>query len=115
MRGLLADALVVAGLVVVTIGVYGVVRLPDVYTQSHAASKAAFLGIVALLLAAALEGDGAILTRVVLVTVLLAVTTPVAAHVVAQAAWRRREAMRTPGAVDETAQAPPPGAPAVRR
>ena len=104
MRGLLADVLVVLGLVIVTVGVYGVVRLPDVYTQSHAASKAAFLGIVALLLAAGLEGDGPILTRVVLITVLLAITTPVAAHVVAQAAWIRGEEMRTPGAVDETAQ-----------
>ena len=107
MRGVLADVLVVLGLVIVTVGVYGVVRLPDVYTQSHAASKAAFLGIVALLLAAGLEGDGPILTRVVLITVLLAITTPVAAHVVAQAAWIRGEEMRTPGAVDETAEVGP--------
>jgi multisubunit Na+/H+ antiporter MnhG subunit len=35
--------------------------------------------------------------------VLLAVTTPVAAHVVGQAARSRGEEMRTPGAVDETA------------
>jgi multicomponent Na+:H+ antiporter subunit G len=90
------------------VGVYGVVRLPDVYTQSHAASKAAFLGIVALLVAAGLEGDGPILTRVVLITVLLGITTPVAAHVVAQAAWIRGEEMRTPGAVDETAEVGPP-------
>lgn len=115
MRGLLADVLIVLGLVIVTVGVYGVVRLPDVYTQSHAASKAAFLGIVALLLAAGLEGDGPILTRVVLITVLLAITTPVAAHVVAQAAWIRGEEMRTPGAVDETAEVGPPGSgPSVR-
>ncbi len=71
--------------------------------RGAAASKAAFLGVVALLLAAGLEGDGPILTRVVLITVLLAITTPVAAHVVAQAAWIRGEEMRTPGAVDETA------------
>ncbi len=83
--------------------------------QSHAASKAAFLGIVALVLAAGLEGDGPILTRVVLITVLLAITTPVAAHVVAQAAWIRGEEMRTPGAVDETAGVGPPGpGPSVR-
>ena len=103
MRGVLADGLIVLGLVVVTIGVYGVFRLPDVYTQSHATGKAAFLGVVALLLAAGAEGDGPILTRVVLITVLLAITTPVAAHVVVQAARVRGEEMRTPGAVDETA------------
>ena len=57
-----------------------------------------------LLLAAAVQGDGAILSRAVLITVLLAVTTPVAAHVVGQAARARGEEMRTPGAVDETAR-----------
>jgi multicomponent Na+:H+ antiporter subunit G len=106
MRGVLADVFIVLGLVIVTIGVYGVVRLPDVYTQLHASGKAAFLGVVFLLLAAGLEGDGPILTRVVLITVLLAVTTPVAAHVVGQAAHIRGEEMRTPGAVDETARSP---------
>jgi multicomponent Na+:H+ antiporter subunit G len=90
MRIVLADALVVVGLIVVTIGVYGVIRLPDVYTQLHASGKAAFLGIVLLLAAAGLQGDGPILTRVILITVLLADDV-------------RGEEMRTPGAVDETA------------
>ncbi len=103
MRGVIADALVVLGLLIVTVGVYGVVRLPDVYTQLHASGKAAFLGIVLLLAAAALQGDGPILTRAILITVLLAITTPVAAHVVGQAARARGEPMRTPGAIDETA------------
>ncbi len=83
--------------------------------RGAAASKAAFVGVVAWHLAAGLEGDGPILTRVVLITVLLAITTPVAAHVVAQAAWIRGEEMRTPGAVDETAGVGPPGpGPSVR-
>ena len=103
MRSALADVLIVLGLIVVTIGVYGVIRLPDVYTQLHASGKAAFLGIVLLLVAAGLQGDGPIVSRAVLITVLLAVTTPVAAHVVGQAARARGEKMRTPGAVDETA------------
>jgi multicomponent Na+:H+ antiporter subunit G len=99
---LAADGLVVLGLALLTLGVYGVVRLPDVYTQLHAASKAGFLGVVVLLASAALEGEGAIVARAVLITALLAFTTPVAAHAVARAARRRGEPMRTPGAVDET-------------
>lgn len=35
----LADLLVTLGLVVMTIGVYVLYRMPDVYTQSHASSK----------------------------------------------------------------------------
>lgn len=96
------DALVVAGLLVLTMAVYGVVRMPDAYTQLHAASKAGFVGIALLLASAALDGDGAILARAVLILALLAVTTPVAAHAVARAARRRSEEMRSPGAVDES-------------
>ena len=31
----MADALVVTGLALMTLGVYGIVRFPDVYTQLH--------------------------------------------------------------------------------
>jgi multicomponent Na+:H+ antiporter subunit G len=101
-----ADALVVLGLAVMTLGVYGILRLPDVYTRLHASGKAAFLGVSALLVAAAVGGGPSTTARVVLIVVLLALTTPVAAHAVAQAAHHRREPMRTPGAVDETGTTP---------
>jgi multicomponent Na+:H+ antiporter subunit G len=99
----ISDVLVVLGLVVMTLGVYGVVRFPDVYTKLHASSKTAFLGIAALLLATAVGGDGQSVARSVLVLLVLTLTTPVAAHAIGQAALRRREEMRSPGAVDETA------------
>jgi multicomponent Na+:H+ antiporter subunit G len=102
MIAVLADVFIVIGLAILTLGVYGVVRLPDVYTQLHAASKGAFLGVAALLLSAAVRGDGAIIARAVLIIALLTVTTPVAAHAIVRAAHRRRERMRTPGAVDES-------------
>lgn len=102
MTAWIVDGLVLLGLVVMTLGVYGVVRFPDVYTQLHASSKAAFLGVSALLLATAVDGDGQSVARVVLIIVLLALTTPVAAHAIGQAAYARREPMRTPGAVDES-------------
>jgi multicomponent Na+:H+ antiporter subunit G len=101
----LADALIVLGLLIVTLGVVGVLRFPDVYTQLHASSKAAFLGVVALLVAAALTGNQAIVARAVLIAVVLALTTPVAAHAIAQAAHHRGERARVPGAVDERARA----------
>ena len=110
MTAWLADALIVVGLAVMTLGVYGIVRFPDVYTQLHASSKAAFLGVSVLLVATALGGGPSILARVVLIVALLAVTTPVAAHAIAQAAYHQREPMRAPGAVDETRAMPPPTA-----
>jgi multicomponent Na+:H+ antiporter subunit G len=112
--GLVADVLVVVGLATMTLGVYGIVRFPDVYTQLHASGKAAFLGVSLLLVAAAIGGGAAIVSRVILAVVLLALTTPVAAHAIAQAAHHRREPMRTPGAVDESATTPGAGAPPVK-
>ena len=97
-----ADVLVVLGLLVMTIGVYGIFRMPDVYTQLHAASKAVFLGVIALLAASVASRDPEIVARAVLIGALLVVTTPVAAHAVARAAYVVREPMRTPGAIDET-------------
>ncbi|MFL6218810.1 MAG: monovalent cation/H(+) antiporter subunit G [Actinomycetes bacterium] len=113
MSAVVADVLVVIGLAVMTLGVFGIVRFPDVYTQLHASGKAAFLGVSVLLVAAAIGGGADIVSRVILAIVLLALTTPVAAHAIAQAAHQRREPMRSPGAVDESgttpgATAPPP-------
>jgi multicomponent Na+:H+ antiporter subunit G len=110
MTAWIADVLIVLGLVVMTLGVYGIVRFPDVYTQLHASSKAAFLGVSVLLGATALGGGPSILARVVLIVALLAITTPVAAHAIAQAASHQREPMRAPGAVDERHAMPPPTA-----
>ncbi len=101
---LVSDALVVLGVAVMTIGVYGVFRMPDVYTQLHAASKAVFLGVISLLAASVATRDASIITRATLIAVFLVLTTPVAAHAIARAAYRREEAMKTPGARDESRQ-----------
>ena len=46
------------------------------------------------------------LARVVLIVALLAITTPVAAHAIAQAAYHQRESMRAPLAIDESGTMP---------
>ena len=69
------DVLIVLGLIVMTLGVYGSVRFPDAYTQLHASSKAGFPGVSILLVATALGGGPSMLARVVLIVALLAITT----------------------------------------
>ena len=96
-----ADALVVLGILVMTLGVYGVVRMPDTYTRLHVASKMVFLGAMPLLLASALTGGREVILRVILIAFFLLVTTPVSAHMVGRAAYLRGERMRAPEAVDE--------------
>jgi multicomponent Na+:H+ antiporter subunit G len=98
----LADALVILGVGIMTIGVYGVIRMPDLYTRLHAASKSVFLGVFSLVLASIVTGDPAIVARVLLIGVLLLLTTPVASHAIGRGAYLEGERMRTPGAIDES-------------
>lgn len=98
----IADALVVLGVAVMTVGVYGVIRMPDIYTRLHAASKSVFLGVFSLVAASVVTSDAAIIARVLLIGAVLLVTTPVSAHAIGRGAYLERERMETPGAVDES-------------
>lgn len=84
-----------------TIGVYGVVRMPDTYTRLHVASKMVFLGAMPLLLASALTGGREVILRVVLIGFFILLTTPVSAHMVGRAAYLRGEKIKAPEPVDE--------------
>ena len=98
----IADILVIIGVFGMTVGVYGIVRMPDVYNKLHAASKVVFLGVLMLLIASAVTNDADIILRAVLIGVFLILTSPVSAHVVGRAAYLRRYRMQTPNAVDES-------------
>ena len=96
-----ADALVALGILVMTMGVYGVVRMPDTYTRLHVASKMVFLGAMPLLLASALTGGQEVILRVVLIAFFLVLTTPVSAHMIGWAAYLKGERMRASEAAEE--------------
>lgn len=84
---LLATLLILAGTFFSVIGVIGYHRLPDVYTRLHATGKVGVLGVVTLLIAAALATPLAWSKALVLVLFLL-VFGPVTAHVLGSAAYR---------------------------
>ena len=66
----------------------GVVRLPDLYTRMHAASKAGAVGGGLILLAVAvLSQDAAVSMRAVIGVIFLLLTTPVSAHLLARASY----------------------------
>lgn len=83
---IISSAFLLLGLAVMAIGAIGIVRMPDVYTKLHAASKSVFLGVCSLLIAVSFSGDPGIIGRAVLIGLLLIFTTPVAAHEIARAA-----------------------------
>ena len=82
----LADALVILGVFIMTVGVYGAIRMPDPFTKLHAMSKAVFLGVISLCLSSAVTGDPGIILRVALIALFLVITTPISAFVIARAA-----------------------------
>jgi multicomponent Na+:H+ antiporter subunit G len=65
----------------------GIVRLPDLYSRAHGASKSETLGAVLVLLAVALAFDGRLSTlKVLLLLFFMFVTNPTAAHAIVRAA-----------------------------
>ena len=98
----LADVLVILGVFGMTVGVYGIVRMPDIYNKLHAASKIVFLGVLSLLVASTATNDAEIILRVVLIGAFLILTAPVSAHVVGRAAFLKGQKMETPNSVDES-------------
>lgn len=101
-RDILSGALILVGLLILTFSIYGMLKMPDIYTSIHAASKAAFLGIVPFLIAAMLAGNPAMITRAILIAVFLILTTPISSHIIGQVAYLTHEPMETAGAIDES-------------
>lgn len=86
----------IIGIVILWIGVFfsitgviGLLRFPDVYTRIHASGKVATLGLVGLLLGAAILMPDLAFRALVLIAFMV-LTSPVASHVVASAAHRSR-------------------------
>ena len=79
---------ILAGAVFSLLAAVGVLRLPDVYTRIHAASKAGVVGAGLILAAIAIAaGDTAVSVRAVFGILFLLLTTPVSAHLLARAAY----------------------------
>jgi multicomponent Na+:H+ antiporter subunit G len=95
----LASGLLALGLTVTTISLYGVLRMPDVYSQLHAAGMASGLGVIVILIASIATRSPAVITHAALVAAFLLLTAPVSSHAIARAAYRRRAAQT---AEDET-------------
>lgn len=77
-----------AGSLFVLAAAIGVLRLPDIYTRMHAASKAGAVGGGLILLAVAVLGqDVAVAVRALIGILFLLLTTPLAAHLLARASY----------------------------
>jgi multicomponent Na+:H+ antiporter subunit G len=80
--------LVGGGLFFMLLAALGLLRMPDLFTRMHAATKSATLGVSGIALAALVYfGDFAVTTRVGLIILFFFLTAPVGAHALARAAY----------------------------
>lgn len=64
----------------------GILRMPDLYTRMHAATKAGTVGLASLLLAVAIAiPDITVISRVIGTMLFIFITAPVAAHLLGKA------------------------------
>lgn len=80
----------------------GLVRMPDIFTRMHAATKSASLGVALLLLAAALFfQETMVVTKAVVTIAFIFLTAPVAASLLGRAAYARRTPLWEHSVMDE--------------
>lgn len=83
--------LIFVGGVMAVISAIGLIRFPDVYTRSHAATKSSTLAVLLTLTGALvyiLIVDGYFSIRLILGIVFVFLTAPVSGHLVTRAAYR---------------------------
>ncbi|KQN72218.1 monovalent cation/H(+) antiporter subunit G [Devosia sp. Leaf64] len=84
----LGGGFLILGAIFTLIAALGVIRLPDLYTRMHAASKAGAVGGGLVLLAVGLVSlDAAVALRALIGIVFLLLTTPLSAHLLARASY----------------------------
>jgi len=84
--------LILAGLFFYSVGVIGLIRLPDAYSRMHATTKCDTLGSSLFLFALILySGFSAVSLKLLLLIGFIWLTNPTAAHVIARAAYRSND------------------------
>jgi monovalent cation/proton antiporter MnhG/PhaG subunit len=87
--GVLGSAVLLLGLALASIGLYGMLRKPALFDQLHAAGLVTGPGVILVLLAALASGSAEIATSAVLVIAFVLVTASLSTHAIALTAWRQ--------------------------
>ncbi|MHC0039017.1 monovalent cation/H(+) antiporter subunit G [Pseudoneobacillus sp. C159] len=87
---------------------FGLIRLPDVYTRNHAASKSATLGVMFILLGTFLYFyllEGHFNSRLLLGIAFIFMTSPVSGHLISRAAYNSGVSLWNRSVQDDLKQA----------
>ena len=81
-------ALLLGGSFFLVIGAIGVLRMPDVYTRSHAAGITDTMGAMLILFGLMIQGGFTLITvKLALILLFLLFTSPAASHALGNTAW----------------------------
>lgn len=85
---IIASLLIIAGSAFAAVAALGLLRLPDLYTRMHAASKAGSVGAAMMLIALAfMSTDLPEILRAIAAVAFFLLTAPIGAHLLAKAAY----------------------------
>ena len=88
LQNYITGILLIVGAAFAVVAAIGLLRFPDLYSRMHAASKAGTLGSGTMMIALAVFADDlAVATRALAGVVFFLLTAPVAAHLLAKAAY----------------------------
>jgi len=88
LKELITIALLVIGSLFMLLAAFGIVRMPDLFTRMHAATKVGTVGVSSIVLAVAVHFQEMIVVApALLIIVFFLATAPVAAHMIGRAAY----------------------------
>lgn len=82
--------LIIAGTIFTVVAAIGLIRLPDIYARTHAASKSSTLGVLCILIGTLLHFtyfENQFNSRLILGIIFLFITAPIAGHLISRAAY----------------------------
>lgn len=101
-REIFSSIFLIAGAFFMFVAALGLLRLPDLYTRMHAASKSISLGIGCLLLGVVIYFSTLlIMLKSIAVILFIFMTMPVASHMISRVAYRRKVHIWEKTCVDE--------------
>jgi multicomponent Na+:H+ antiporter subunit G len=88
---IIIGAFLLVGAAFIFIAALGAFRFPDLFTRMHAVSKATTLGLGCMLIGVGIAfPDGSVVAKIVAVVLFIFLTTPIATHMIARAAYLNR-------------------------
>ncbi|PIZ17166.1 cation:proton antiporter [Candidatus Desantisbacteria bacterium CG_4_10_14_0_8_um_filter_39_17] len=70
-------------------GVLGVLKFPDIYTRLQASSKCGITGVISIFLGLIIrQGISIFSLKILLISLFILITSPVASHIIAQSAFK---------------------------